>query len=243
MNFFTKQRIWLLLAVFLLITNVATVTTMCWHNKHRGKHFGGREANCKPNDFLAEKLDLDDEQQKKFKFIDSLSDLKRNGLSTQINFQKASLFNYLKADTVNEKVLDSIVKKIGTLSAEYNMIKIENILRLRAICTDDQKEELTEMLIRMDSKRGEKEGRGYNEERREERGEKEDGGDKCEGRGKGCGHESSCNGDRERGEGRHDRDGEDEGRGERHKKCDRGEKDDHERDGDGERERKEEKED
>ncbi len=154
MDFFTKQRIWLLLAIFLLITNVATITTLAWHNKRRGHHSGQHEAKGRHNDFFAEKLNLSAAQQKSFRAIDSLYDVKREELSKQVDQQKDVFFRYLHADQLNEKTLDSLANEIGILSSGYNKLKVEKILKLREICSEDQRKKLSALLLDIDSRKG-----------------------------------------------------------------------------------------
>ncbi len=156
MNFFSLQRVWVFISIFLLMTNVATIVTIYWKRHSAGhQHHSGNGGNHhkRKNDFFTEKLGLTTEQEKQYTIIDSLFEIKKTVVREKVGKQKKLFIDCLSSGKFSEQTLDSMARLVSNGNADVELLRLEAVIRLNALCTPAQREKLEELLRRTDLRR------------------------------------------------------------------------------------------
>ena len=151
-----KQRVWIFVAVFLFITNVATLSIFCWHknyechNENEENHAGKDTTRNGTADLLAKKLDFTAEQKKSYQGIESDYVMKKELLLKKSRAQKSLFYENLHSENPDKNNLDSLANEIGTSSIAMHKLKADKIFKIRELCTVDQKNKLYPVLSELE---------------------------------------------------------------------------------------------
>jgi Spy/CpxP family protein refolding chaperone len=170
MSYFLKQKVWFFIAVFFMVVNIVIVVGIFWrksHNHHernqreenwsrfdsarsgtfhrgmRGGRFNGRHFSR--TDFMARELNFSDEQKKKYEQINNEVESQKDSLFKNHEILKRMFNQALYSENSNPRYIDSLIKAIGVSSESYNRLRVEKANKIKALCTDEQKEKLSSL--------------------------------------------------------------------------------------------------
>lgn len=132
-----KSKIIYLLLITLVVTNCVMLFILIKkpHKRHQGK--GGS--------FLVKKLDLNSEQEKHFFEFDKEHRFKMDHFDDEILKNKKLLF---ESFSNSEKINDTIVLRIGTLTGKREEEVIAFFSKIKSICNEEQVEKLKKVISR-----------------------------------------------------------------------------------------------
>ena len=148
-----KILIWAV--VILLATNLSMGISFLYHKQQDKKFMEQLEETSievpseRRTRFFREQLSLQRDQ------MDAFRELNRNfnrtawEITNQLETLRAEMVRELGKKNPNNKTLKTISKDIGTLHSELKDDTIDYYLKMKAVCTDEQKEKLNEIFISM----------------------------------------------------------------------------------------------
>ena len=159
MNFFLKQKLWFFIAVFFMVVTVTLLVGM-WHKKGKHNNHNKSEENYRVHEdmdkhhsedfsltnYLVKELALNAEQTTKLEAINSIIENKKDSLSEQNEISKEFFNTALYAYNSNKNRQDSLIKCMSSFTEAFNRTRVEHIDKIKAICTEEQKKKLPEVL-------------------------------------------------------------------------------------------------
>lgn len=149
MNYFTKKRLIVLLITFLLIINVAAISTIIFHRYFIPAHVlqGNKFEN--PVGYMRKTLNLDSKQEKVFRVLNS--DYRKKSAETleMLKMKRVEMLEELSLPEPNIDKLDEIADEIGVLHADLKKLTIKNFLKMKDNCTVEQQQKFKRMYRRM----------------------------------------------------------------------------------------------
>ena len=149
MNYFTKKRWIILLIVFLLIINVAAISTIIFHRYFIPDHVLQEKKFENPVGFMRKAINLDSKQEKIFNKLNS--DYRKKSAETleMLKMKRVEMLEEISLPEPNLEKLDEIANEIGTLHADLKKLTIKNFLEMKNNCTGEQQQKLKRMYRRM----------------------------------------------------------------------------------------------
>ncbi|MBI9038111.1 MAG: periplasmic heavy metal sensor [Bacteroidales bacterium] len=145
MNYFTKKRLVVLLIGFLLIINVAAISTIVFHRYMISDRVLQNKKIENPVRFMRKALSLDSEQEKIFTNLNS--DYQKNSSKTleSLKTKRVEMLKEISLPDPNIEKLDEIADEIGVLHADLKKLTINNFLDMKENCTPEQQQKLKKM--------------------------------------------------------------------------------------------------
>ena len=153
----TRNRIQILVIVFLLITNIATITTIAFHHSQYKEHFEHRDMKRPPLDapgknfekMLIHELNFNKEQANSFieirkNFLDNAKEIH----DSMIIYRKAIDIELKKETSDSTKLLES-AQKIGSFHTDLKLLSFKYIIDTKKLCTPEQQTKMFEIFDRM----------------------------------------------------------------------------------------------
>lgn len=132
--------------MILLVTNVATITTVFYHTHSKPELKSEKQEADVPGDrrtrFFKEQLQLSDDQLEPFREANRRFNRRARGLTEEMSELRTEMLNELFSDSVNSEDLKGIALRIGEEHQALKMSTCDFYLELKSICTEDQKAKL-----------------------------------------------------------------------------------------------------
>jgi hypothetical protein len=143
MSFFTKNRVRNWLLVFLLVTNVATISTILYHS-WKFKQWASREdTHYRLKKLIDEDLKFSTEQNEKLKADKEKTKAKKEALYDEFEGYRVVIYNELSKSDIDTSMIDSLVVLTGINAAELNKISIMQYYSIFKLCNAEQKTKLS----------------------------------------------------------------------------------------------------
>ena len=149
MNYFTKKRLVVLLIVFLLIINVAAISTIVFHRYFISDRVFGEKKIENPVGFMRKALSLDSKQEKIFKSLNSDYQKKSAKTLKSLKMKRVEMLEEISLPDPNIEQLDKIADEIGVLHADLKKQTIKNFLDMKENCTPEQQQKFKQMYRRI----------------------------------------------------------------------------------------------
>ena len=157
----TRNRIQILIIVFLLITNITTIITIAFHHSQHKKHFEQMNMRRPPLDatgkhfekMLIHELNFNKEQANNFieirkSFLNNAKEIH----DSMIIYRKIIDFELKKETSDSTKLLES-AQKIGTFHTDLKLLTFQYIIDTKKLCTSEQQDKMFEIFDQMYHKR------------------------------------------------------------------------------------------
>jgi Spy/CpxP family protein refolding chaperone len=143
MNYFGKSHVLLWVIIILLVIILSAVGTMLFNIHHRtGLNTGLKPEMFRDEHFLKDKLDLNDEQIKQFKEINSKHEEGRINMMEEMRNERQMIDSQLTADNIDTAKLNSMINEMTQMQAMMIKGHINSYLELKKICNPDQQKKL-----------------------------------------------------------------------------------------------------
>ena len=150
MNYFTKKRMAIWVIIFLLITNIATLATICYH-RWNFKNRMMNNPHHKIEAFIKNELNLNAKQTEDYRKIKEEFRKERTTLSEKIQQNHAAMFDQYSIANPDTAKLNIIAKENGEFFKKMSQMSIKHFFNLRNICDEKQKVKLSGVYKEMNS--------------------------------------------------------------------------------------------
>ncbi len=174
MDYFIKKRFSFWLVFFLLVVNIATISTILYHIYSDNSVASSPIENNGAGKIISSELGLNEQQKGMFSNINNSYNEKSKPILEQLTDKRSEMLAELSEVKPDTAILKIIAKEIGELHTALKILTIENFLELKNICTEDQQQQLSEMYNDMLQSEGH--FKGYGNQYRHRYGRGRDGG-------------------------------------------------------------------
>jgi len=141
MSFFTKNRIRNWLLIFLLVTNVATISTILYHD-WKFKQRMQNDTQVRLKGFIKDELKFSSEQNTKLQNNKKILENKKDELYDNFENSRIAIYDEFSKPKIDTTLIDSVVIQTGITFAEINKASILQYYYLFNLCNTQQKEKL-----------------------------------------------------------------------------------------------------
>lgn len=156
MNYFAKQKTWFFIALFFMVVNIVLLCGMFIRKNHHGmrdhtrhpREMLGHERrrNHGPGFYithmLVDSLGFTEEQRTKLQSVNSKMEIKKDSLIHESENAKKMLLKETYSVQPDQPKLDSLIKRVSSLTESFNRLRAEHINFIRTMCSDEQKKKL-----------------------------------------------------------------------------------------------------
>jgi Spy/CpxP family protein refolding chaperone len=153
------NRILTIAVVLLLLVNVAMLIFML---KGRGHH-EMKNRSGGPFDMMVKELNMTEQQQTDFKKLKAEHFKNIGPVFDSIKTLKKSLFDLVKAETINDSVMSKYSGLIAEQQALVDKATINHFRKVRSMFSGDQQKKFEEFVQKMMQRRGGPQGRSGND--------------------------------------------------------------------------------
>jgi Spy/CpxP family protein refolding chaperone len=159
MNYFGKSNVLLWVIIVLLVIILSAIGTMFFNMHHRqGPDSGLKPEMFRDENFLKDKLDLNEEQIKQFKEINSMHDERRITMMEEMRNERHLIDSQLTGDNTDTAKLNSMINEMTKMQALMIKGHIKSYLELKKICNPEQQKKLAVLFREMMKER---QAKGY----------------------------------------------------------------------------------
>jgi len=149
-TFFSQNRIWIWLIIFLLLINISAITSMIYHRVREEKETVSFHRAPYPGDsrmrgegrFLRDFLKLDAEQFEQFRIARHAFQMKAWDITEELREKKVEFLEELNQKIPDTSKIQKISEDIGYLHQDLRMETGKYYLKLRSICDNEQQQKL-----------------------------------------------------------------------------------------------------
>jgi Spy/CpxP family protein refolding chaperone len=145
MDYFIKKRFSFWLVFFLLVLNIATITTILYHIYSDNTTASSAAENNGAGKIISSELGLSEQQKDLFSKINETYTEKSKPILDQLTDKRSEMLAELSEMNPDTAILKIFAKEIGELHTALKLLTIENFLELKKICSVDQQQQLSEM--------------------------------------------------------------------------------------------------
>jgi len=145
MDYFIKKRFSFWLVFFLLVLNIATITTILYHIYSDNAATSTVTVNNAAGKIISTELGLSEHQKDMFSNINNSYSEKSKPILDQLADKRSEMLAELSKTNPDTAILNTTAKEIGELHTALKLLTIENFLELKKICNADQQQQLSEM--------------------------------------------------------------------------------------------------
>jgi len=142
MNYLSKKQLVGFAIIFLVVINIATITTFIYHILSEQDVSLSTINNKEKGVFLSEELDFNNSQLEKYQEIKNNFHLNSEKLNRLLNEKTIEMFDELSETNSDTSMLNNIAMEIGKLNEKLKKQTINQFLEIESICTDSQKQKL-----------------------------------------------------------------------------------------------------
>jgi len=139
MNYYNKNKWWLIAVIVLLVVNSATLTIFWLERKGHGLLMGGKPKGAEAQAFLIKELALDSAQKVQYLELVKAHREGTNAIKKQLRDAKDAFFNLLGDSTVSEAAIKQAADKASAIEAQIDLLTFKHFQQIRSICTPAQK--------------------------------------------------------------------------------------------------------
>lgn len=145
MDYFIKKRFSFWLVFFLLVLNIATISTILYHIYSDNTSASSAAENIGAGKIITSELKLNEQQKDMFSVINNSYNKKSKPILDQLTEKRSEMLAELSETNPDTAILKTISIEIGELHTALKILTIDNFLDLKKICTEDQQQQLSEM--------------------------------------------------------------------------------------------------
>lgn len=156
MNTQTKKQLITGLIIFLVVVNIAALSTIIYRNKIASPPINEDYVQLRQKveeqgmyRFFRNELQLSEDQFKQFRDINHQNMLRSRDIVRQLHTKRVEMMEEVSKENPDKDKLDNISHEIGTLHYELKRNTYNHFLELKEICSEDQQEKLQHMFMRM----------------------------------------------------------------------------------------------
>ncbi|MEE4198369.1 MAG: periplasmic heavy metal sensor [Bacteroidales bacterium] len=156
MNTVTKKHLIIGLIIFLVVVNIAALSTILYRNRNLPQpvdqdyiQFRQRVEEQGMYRFFRDELQLTPEQFNRFREMNEKNRTASRRIARELHIQRVAMVEEISKENPDPGKLDSIAHEIGKLHYELKRNTFEHFLALKAICNEEQQEKLQHMYMRM----------------------------------------------------------------------------------------------
>jgi Spy/CpxP family protein refolding chaperone len=139
MNYFNKNKWWLIAVIVLLAINTATLTIFWLERKGHGLLLGSRPKGAEVQVFLIKELALDTVQKEQYLELVKAHRTSTNEIKKELKNAKDAFFNLLGDSTANEATIKQAADNASTVETQLDLLTFKHFQQIRSICTPAQK--------------------------------------------------------------------------------------------------------
>lgn len=139
MNYFNKNKWWLIAVIVLLAINTATLTIFWLERKGQGLLLGSRPKGAEAQAFLIKELALDSIQQVQYLELVKAHRTSTNEIKKELKNAKDAFFNLLGDSTASEATVKQAADSASTVETQIDLLTFKHFQQIRSICTPAQK--------------------------------------------------------------------------------------------------------
>lgn len=147
-KFFTKTSVLVYIIIALLVFNVATIVFFL-SGKKDGFRNNRYHKEMNKGDFIKEKLNLTEEQQKTYDTFNDSFRLKGKAIMDSMQILRMEMLNTITAKNPDTAAIEELNRKFGDLHVQLKRNTIDFYFRMREICTTSQQDSLKNIFTRM----------------------------------------------------------------------------------------------
>ncbi|MEA1887620.1 MAG: hypothetical protein U9N72_10480 [Bacteroidota bacterium] len=159
-----KISVYVIIIIFLLVTNVATIITTISLNKRNQGEAEPAAVIELPRDrrigFFHNQIGLREEQRTAFNNYNRQYNMKAGQLLGEMNQLRRQMVDEMASENPDTSLLNNIASEFGSLHKEMKKLTMEYYFNLKSISNEDQKERLHFMFRDMLDPEGDIYGRG-----------------------------------------------------------------------------------
>ena len=161
MNYFERTRLYLFIIIILAIFNISTIVAIIYHLRveHRSMRNENREENKDRGRHLADKIGFDKAQAIQFDTLRADFGRKAKIIMSSIQEKKLEMMNEFTIETPDTAKLYKLTIDIGNLHAQMRRLSIDHFMRVKKICSPEQKTKFLDLFRNMMKM---EEGPGFN---------------------------------------------------------------------------------
>ena len=160
MDYFIKKRFSFWLVLFLLIINIAAISTIIYHIYSDNPAIIKTEINSDAGKIITDELGLNSDQKERFETINRFYNQQSQQILSQLTEKRSEMLAEMGEENPNTPVLHAIAKDIGGLHESLKLLTIDNFLELKKICNPYQQQKLSGMFNDMLESEGHFKGYG-----------------------------------------------------------------------------------
>ena len=145
MDYFIKKRFSFWLVLFLLIVNVAAISTILYRIYSDNSSSASASGNSEAGKMITSELGLNATQKDLFSGINNNYNEESQKILDQLTDKRSEMLAELSEGNPDTSILHTIAKDIGELHTTLKLLTIQNFLELKKICTEDQQQQLSKM--------------------------------------------------------------------------------------------------
>ena len=150
MNYFSRNNLLIWVIIVLLILILSALGTILYNmNKFRHERPEFRPELFKKEAFLKDKLNLDDNQIKKFKEINEKQDEFRENIMEKMRYHRHKIDSILMLDNPDTAKITVYMKEITALQTKMIKEHINTYLAMKNVCNPEQQKKLSDLFKRM----------------------------------------------------------------------------------------------
>lgn len=155
MNTQTKKQLITGLIIFLVVVNVAALSTIIYRNRATPPinddyiQLRQRVEEQGMYRFFRDELQLSEDQYKQFRDINHQNMIESRDIAKQLHVKRVEMIDEISKNNPDKEKLDKIAKDIGLLHYNLKRNTYNHFLELKNICNEEQQGKLQHMFMRM----------------------------------------------------------------------------------------------
>ncbi len=138
MNYFNKNKWWLIAVIVLMAINTATLTIFWLERKGQGLLLGGKPKGAEAQTFLVKELVLDSAQQVQYLELVKAHRKSTNDIKRELKNAKDAFFSLLGDSTASEVTIKQAADNTSTVEIQLDLLTFNHFKQIRSICTPTQ---------------------------------------------------------------------------------------------------------
>jgi hypothetical protein len=142
MSLVTKNRLRNWLLIFLLVTNVATISTILYHRWSFNRHRHEENSHQDMKEFIRNDLGLSAEQKALFEKELNTTDSSREILFGKMENLRILIYSQFSVEKPDSAIISSSIESMSSIYSDINFLGVSHNLYLLNLCNTEQKARL-----------------------------------------------------------------------------------------------------
>lgn len=148
MDYFLKKRFSAWLVIFLLVVNIAAISTILFHI-YSGDPSPATVEISETGNILFNQLGLDADQKESYQTLNREYNQQSQKILDALTEKRSEMLAELTEEIPDTAILNAIAFDIGKLHTNLKRLTIQNFIGLKKICTPEQQQQLSKMYYDM----------------------------------------------------------------------------------------------